>query len=722
MNKKHTPAKCANPVEESILGVQQLLRSDPAEALHKCDRFLETHPNEPWHLLHKSESLGAIRNTAGDLETLRCCVSANPAFEPAARILASLLSKDAKYDEAIRILSDLIARSKGSGGLHGDLGRYLHAAKNYDAAERHHRIAIERSPLDASSYSNLGASLKELNRPSEAVEVLRTAIELDPELLEARVNLCSILFDLKDYEAAILYAKSALRLNDESAVAWYNLGLAYNALARYEEAESAYKRAIHLRPNWADALNNLSVSLTRQGKLAESIPYLEMSLDHDEFHINSHRNKSMKLLQFGELLSGFSEYEWRLESIQSERIPEERQWDGSPLENIQLLVSCEQGFGDTIQFARYIPLVRKLVPGVRFAVQGGLEDLVASSGLETCPIVRSVGGELTPHVDADKEVRLMSLPKILGTTLETIPSRVPYLSSEKVLVDLWRSRIDELTDVPTPTIKAGIVWAGNSEHLNDQNRSASLSAFSTLFDIPGIQWFSLQKGTAAQQLAPDYAVTITDLGSEFVTFAETAAALQSLDIIISVDTSIVHLAGALALPVWNLLSRDSDWRWLLDRSDSPWYPTMRLFRQENIGDWQPVFRDVERELRRLVNNTLNSVPAMLETFKTSLANGDLVRAREVASAIEQVDPSDYQTLNEMGVCYWNNGRVQEGLQMLTSALALCPEDRIVVLNCADVFEAFGQVNEASAVLHGYLARHPHDIAITARRLALAQTL
>jgi hypothetical protein len=262
-------------------------------------------------------------------------------------------------------------------------------------------------------------------------------------------------------------------------------------------------------------------------------------------------------------------------------------WDGRPLEGKTLLLHAEQGLGDTIQFLRYAALARQR--GARVVV-GCPKPLLPI--VRTCRFIDQLVDEITPAMDFDVHCPLMSVPGLLKTTLENIPADVPYLFAAPDLVKQWRESLGGLEG-----FKIGIVWRGGPAHPNDRARSIPLSCFEPLAALPGVRLFSLQKGTGAEQLQ-DMAgrFPITEVGSRLEDFMDTAAVLANLDLLITCDTAIAHLAGALGVPVWVGLPLVPDWRWLLDRGDSPWYPTMRLFRQKEPGDWAGVFEQISSAL------------------------------------------------------------------------------------------------------------------------------
>ncbi len=320
----------------------------------------------------------------------------------------------------------------------------------------------------------------------------------------------------------------------------------------------------------------------------------ERAIKHKPDYAQAHLNRSFALLLTEKLEEGWHEYEWRLH-IKGHSIGTAMQpmWDGKSLNGKSILIQTEQGFGDIIQFVRYLPMVK---------AQGGRVTIECPKSLfrllENCAgidkIIETTSGNES-FEQFDVHVPLLSLPGIFGTKLDSIPSDIPYISIDTMLEEHWRIRLNDNNN-----IKIGIVWAGNRHHKNDRNRSCTLVDFANLSSIPGISLYSLQKGSASiENNNSAEGMNIINLENELDDFADTAAVIANLDIVISIDTAVVHLSGAIGKPVWTLLPFDPDWRWLLNREDSPWYPGMRLFRQTQPNDWTTVFEQVKENLINL---------------------------------------------------------------------------------------------------------------------------
>jgi hypothetical protein len=335
----------------------------------------------------------------------------------------------------------------------------------------------------------------------------------------------------------------------------------------------------------------------------------------------------------------------------------------------------------------------------------GMKSLIA-----TCPDIDDIS-ERHEVVSGQREIvyevhaNLMSLPRIMKTTLETIPSQVPYLSAPASYRPRWQDRIRALTPLGT-RLKVGFAWAGNPDHRNDNHRSTTLELFSTLASIPGIAFFSLQMGKASKQTpnAPP-GFRVIDLAPEIESFSDTAAIIENLDLVISVDTGIVHLAGAMAAPVWTLLPVSPDFRWMLDREDSPWYPTMRLFRQDRTFNWEGLFPQVAAALDEYASDP---VAWHMREAQRKFNAGDRNRAKVELLAIAQRHPLDTRLINLLGRLLWTDGQTEHAVRAFLAAMQIDPLDRTTVLNCGDVMAALGQTEDARMLYQGYLNRRPND--------------
>jgi len=380
-----------------------------------------------------------------------------------------------------------------------------------------------------------------------------------------------------------------------SRVATIARGIEHHRAGRLTQAELCYMAVLRREGSHPDA--NVDVHfylgslLIERGDLEAGVAHLEIVVRAQPEHARAHVNLGLALLQMGDFDRGWAEYRWRhnysvVSATGGGASP--TVWDGAPLDGRSIVLLPEQGFGDTIQFARYAPLV---------AARGGRVILGCPLALKrlmrTLDGVSQVASGDDPPVTAHLSAALLDLPAIFGTRLSSVPHHVPYVHADPELVAAWAARFT------TPLFRVGLVWAGNPEHQHNTRRSTRLDNLSALAGVPGVQFYGLQKGTAGSSPPPGrFGKTLVDLGPDLHDFADTAAALMHLDLVITVDTAVAHLAGALGRPVWLMLSRAHDWRWIDGWDRSPWYPSMRIFRQETPNDWSGVARRVAAELTR----------------------------------------------------------------------------------------------------------------------------
>lgn len=510
------------------------------------------------------------------------------------------------------------------------LGVIYYRYKNYDAATAHIRKALQLQPAYVEAYNNLGIILQELGELDEAIMCHQKAIHLNPAFIESCINLGNILQAKGLPDEALLYFQKALQMNPNLLELYINTGNIMQAKGLSDEAIRCYQKALELNPNCAGLYNNLGNVLLEKGQLDEAMLCFQKALEFDpnlvEPYINlgnilqakgfpdealacfqkavqlspnsayTNYNLSLALLLSGNFREGLQKYEWRRKIKDLLYLqPDFSQplWDGSDITGRTVLLLGEQGFGDIIQFIRYAPLVAQRNAKVIVVCHKELTSLIQN----TDGISRVVGyGQQLPEFDV--YCPLLSLPFIFSTTLESIPAKFPYIKANPSFTEKWR----DIMRSDTSRLKIGIVWSGNPKNLKLRYKSSSLDMFSPFAQFDDISFYSLQKGEAAEQAkrAPK-GLKLIDLTEEIQDFSDTAAFIGNLDLVISVDTAVAHLAGALGKPVWTLLPFMPDWRWLLNRQDSPWYPTMKLFRQFTSGDWKPVIAQMAKELAELCN-------------------------------------------------------------------------------------------------------------------------
>ena len=484
----------------------------------------------------------------------------------------------ALIDQAIALKPEVAEFHNNRGNVLRDLGRHAEAVAAFESA-----LALDGGNLAVSV--NYGAALLDAKRIADSVRVLDSAAAGAPDSMDAHFVLGLARRAAKDYPGAVEALRRAVDLAPGNAEAWYNLGNALHLDQRDREAVPCFERAMALKPDYAEAYCNMG--MTRRNS-TEAIGWYESAIALKPNLAIAHSNLAHTLLLQGDYQRGFAEYEWRWRHPETPpRDFSQPEWQGEVIGGERLLlVHAEQGFGDTLHFVRYLAPLRARVRRIAFECQPELLPLLRGlPGLEWV-VAR---GEALP--DFDLHVALMSLPRLFETTLDTVPAAVPYLAADPARVARWRDRL------AGPGKRVGLVWAGNPKHNNDANRSMRLADLAPLFEIAGLRFFGLQKGERAAD-APPPGAPFAALSEEIEDFADSAAILAGLDLLVAVDTSIVHLAGALARPVWALLPVAPDWRWQLERGDSPWYPTLRLYRQPGPAGRKALVERVRDELRR----------------------------------------------------------------------------------------------------------------------------
>jgi tetratricopeptide (TPR) repeat protein len=478
-----------------------------------------------------------------------------------------------------------------------NLGNALYQEGNYQSAVVSYRCAIDLRPNYVKAYCNLGNALCGLGRHNEAVTYYERALELESSSSAARSNLGNALLHLRDYRRAEECFRALLEPEASKPEHHNSLGNALLQQRRLAEAEDCYRTALRLKPDYAAAHTNLANALLALGRRTEMERHYRQGLELDPTSPGTQYNLALSCLRAGNFREGWERHEWRWKfrelSLRPRRFAQP-QWRGQPLNGETILLHAEQGLGDTLHFMRYLPLVVARGGRVILEVQPQLRTLLQDS---TCAAQVLSRGEPLPAFS--HHLPLMSLPLVFDTNIDTIPSTCPYLKVDGEAIDAAWRRFPRREK----TLRVGLVWAGNPRFRGDLLRSIRLETLLPLSEVEGVDLFSLQFGSAVEQLATlQSRFPLTDACSNSKDFAETAAIVATLDLVISVDTAIAHLAGAMGLPVWVLLPHLADWRWLEHREDSPWYPTARLFRQPSRGDWRAVAEQVRDALRSFLGS------------------------------------------------------------------------------------------------------------------------
>jgi tetratricopeptide (TPR) repeat protein len=539
------------------------------------------------------------------------------------------LQRAGEFHKAEQILKEILEGHPDNIDALYFLGEISYQVKNYDSAIQYIKKALELNPTDADAFNNLGIILRENGQLEEAITCYQKALEINPEFSLAYYNLGSVFKEKGQFAKAITCYQKAIQFNPNLADAYNNLGIILRDNGQLEEAITCYQKAVEINPDLANLYYNMGAVLQDKNCFDEAIAYYQKSLELNPYlddaynnlgysfkennqideamicfqkavEINpnlaeAHWNMSHALLLSGNLKDGWREFEWRwkVEGLLFQRKFLQPLWDGSDITGNTILLYAEQGLGDTIQFIRYASLVARRCAAVIVESQKELKLLLQN--VEGVNRIMEYG---EPLPEFDVRCPLLNLPSLFDTSLDNIPNRIPYVTAEPVLVNKWRDKIkyDE------SKFKVGLVWAGNPKYKKDHYRSFSLITFSPLSQLKEITFYSVQKGEGAEQAkSPPGGMKLVDFTEELHNFTDTAALIENLDLVISADTAVAHLTGAMGKPIWTLLPFAPDWRWMLTREDSPWYPTMRLFRQHSTGNWRAVIDRVVMEIRDTFN-------------------------------------------------------------------------------------------------------------------------
>jgi Flp pilus assembly protein TadD len=467
------------------------------------------------------------------------------------------------------------------------IGWRCHQTGDLRNAESIYRQVLMVAPSNENAWCFLGMACHDQGRYEEAVEAYERALLIRANFPVALSNLGNTLKQQGKLAESEASCREALRYNPNYSTAYNNLGVTLVAQGRLEEASASFAKALALMPSDAGAHANLGAAAVRQGNFEEGLAHSRSALKLNPNHSEAHKNQAIVALLLGDFARGWPEYEWRWKCAGSTLppIPLPR-WFGEPLDGRTILLHWEQGLGDTIHFVRYARILRARKARVVVCCQKPLRRL-----LERCEGIDQlvVQGDSPPRFDC--WTPLLSIPGVLGTDLASIPGECGYLTADPALVSAWRERLESY-----PGFRIGICWQGSPDFHADRQRSVPLAHFAPLAKLPSVRLISLQKGVGADQVAgvagSFEVLSFSDMDTVNGPFMDTAAIMHNLDLIVTSDTSVAHLAGALGVPAWLVLSISPDWRWLLHRDDSPWYPSLRLFRQTTWGDWNEVFQRV----------------------------------------------------------------------------------------------------------------------------------
>jgi len=563
------------------------------DAVASYDKAIAANPDYAEAFNNRGNALGVLRRLDDAIASYDRALALRPQYLEAQINRANCLRLLRRNEEALAAYNKALVLAPGDaelfnhrGGTLRDLQRPAEAIASFDRA-----IALR--PNYAEALIGRGNAMLELQRNADALADFDRAIAIKPDFAEAYSNRGNVLRELNRREEALVSFARAIELKPAYDGSYNNRGNVLLDLNRHAEALADYDRALTLKPDNTDALVNRSNALGNLGRFAEAVESCERAIALKPDLAEAHWNKALTCLLLGDFERGWPAYEWRWRrsTETGRRDFSQPLWLGEqPLRGKTILLHAEQGFGDAIQFVRYVPIVAAQGARVILEVPDDLKPMLTGFASVSALVSRD---ESLPAFDA--HCPLLSLPLAFKTTPATIPAPVPYLHAPPERIAAWRERLP-----PKGGLRVGLAWSGKPTHKNDHNRTVALSHLAPLLSQEGCEFICLQK--EFRDADRPLLATLPQLccpGEAFADFADTAAVMASLDLVITVDTAIAHLAGALGKPVWILLSHVIDWRWLLEREDSPWYPTARLFRQPAGGGWDSVIIRTQQALAAL---------------------------------------------------------------------------------------------------------------------------
>lgn len=583
----------ANPRHPDALHLLGMLAMQTGHAAAAVDLVSQAVAVAP-HLVDYHNSLGNALGDSGRFDEAVAAYDRALALNPRHPIItnnrANALRKLNRLDESLAGYQRAIALDSSLAPAHNGLATVLLEQRQFEPAIAAARRATQLDPHFAEAWNSLGIALRGAGQLALAAQTLGQAAQLNPASAPLHLNLGLALEESGRFDDALAAYDRAIALSPSSPSAHNNRGNVLRRLMRIDESADAYRQAIRLQPDFAEYHGNLGIALADQGRLPESIAAQEKALALKPDWAEGHHNLAMALLLAGDLPRGFAEFEWRW---RCPAFPSPRRnfpnpmWHGQPLEGRTLLLHAEQGLGDTIQFIRYAKKIAALGASVVVACQPELVDLLKrAQGVD-----RIVGGETLPAFDF--HLPMMSLPFVFKTRLDSIPCPLAYLHADAQTSARWKIRVRD----GNPRLRVGLAWAGRPAHAEDARRSIALRQLAPLAQVANVEFHSLQKGPALHAARSDSGgIALIDHDPLLTDFHQTAGLVENLDLILSVDTAVAHLAAAMGKPTWILLAARPDWRWLLDREDSPWYPSARLFRQRRLGEWTECIQRVAAAL------------------------------------------------------------------------------------------------------------------------------
>jgi tetratricopeptide (TPR) repeat protein len=660
-------------------------------------------PTEPQDTLHRGLAAHQAGQLAEAVRLYESVLSAAPAQFDALHLLGVVAAQQGRHEEACRLIGRALAVNAGSPTALCNYALALSALGRFDEALASCNKALALHPGYGYAHNCRAATLQAVGRYEEALAAADLALLHRPDELEALNRRGNALHSMSRHEEALVSYDRALTFQPDSVESLNNRATALHSLNRFEEAIASCDRALAVRPDYLEALHNRGNALRDLGRHQEALASYARALAFRPNYAEAHCGQSLVYLALGDFARGFSEYEWRWRVSTPTMTPRnfsQPLWrgDADPAGKT-ILLHAEQGFGDTLQFCRYVPMVAARGARVVLEVQPPLKPLLRSGNAQVF-----APGERLP--DFDLHCPLLSLPVAFNTRLETVPASIPYIVAPPERVAAWAPQFGR-----SARPRVGIAWAGYARHGNNRNRSMGLEPLLALA-ASGITLISLQKEVSAQDRELlDAHGEILRLGEEFTDFADTAAVVAELDLVISVDTAVAHLAGAMGKPVFVLLPYASDWRWLLDRGDSPWYPTARLFRQKRPGDWDSVIAEVRGALGgkfSVAATHLSSADAAFSDALTLWEAGKFEATLKSAERALALRPDFVEALHCRALALRALNRLEDALASFDQALALRPDYYEALNNRAVVLRALHRDEEALSSYDRALTLRPDN--------------
>jgi tetratricopeptide (TPR) repeat protein len=559
----------------------------PREALEAYERALLAKPDHVEALCNRGAALAALGRSDEALSSYDRALALAPEFSEALANRGNALKALGRLDDALVSYDRALTARPGDAQALFNRGVTLHELRRFEEALASYDDVLAANPDYAEALSNRGDALKELGRLHDALASYDRALAVRPDYAEALSNRGNVLKLLRRFDDALASYDAALRFRPDYPEALSNRAVTLQALDRLDEALASCDGALALAPDSVAALINRASVLQELRRFDEALSSYDRAAATAPDHAEAQINRALLLLLSGDFAKGWPAYEWR-RKLPSwvERGFAQPEWTGEDMAGRRLLLHAEQGFGDTIQFARYAELAAARGIEVVLEVQPALAPLLRA--LFGFQVIAAGRDPLPPF---DRHCPLLSLPRLFATTLATIPSGTPYIVAPADRIAAWAPRL------PGEGLRVGLAWSGHPDNVRDHERSIPFARLAPLVSIPGARFVSLQKDIRASDADEfDRCGHVADLGRDLRDFADTAAIIAQLDLVITVDTAVAHLAGAMGKPVWVLLPRVPDFRWLRDRASSPWYPSARLFRKGQTDTWNDVIAQVGREL------------------------------------------------------------------------------------------------------------------------------